>query len=78
MKEFNQNKQFSNIAREISNIFPELDLLFNHKEGTNRMRVKIENSEKEILDIYLDSKFPINTINETILEIKKLIRHFDA
>lgn len=71
-------KQFVQVAHELAVRFPDIDLRFSLTSGTKVLRYRAANISSEILEVELGSNKTQDIINEAILTIKALARHFDA
>ena len=71
-------EEFHFIVRELTNVFPELDLRFNLQAGSNRIRYQIADVSHDTYEAQIGAQSAQNILNEAILNIKAIARRFDA
>lgn len=70
-------QRFVFVATELQRAFPDLELHFNHLDGTTTARCIIPELSDEILEIPLESEELSLTLHEAIFAIKVLAQLFD-
>ena len=71
-------KQFIYFASKVSGYFPDLDLRFNLKGGTNTLRYTIPGVSEEVFELTLGREGVENLVHEAAFAIKELTQRFDA
>ena len=71
-------EQFINLATEISNLFPDLDLRFNLQQGTKRLRFTLPTVTKDVFELELNPENITPTVYEAAFTIKEITQRFDA
>ncbi len=72
------NNRFVAFATKLCLQFPELDLRFNLKGGTTRVRYLAAGTSPEIFEVDLGRVDLETTLQEAILNIKQIAQLFDA
>lgn len=70
--------KFVAVANELNCWFPDLDLRFNLKTGSTRLRLIIPELSEEALELELNARDTTELVREAILLVKELGRLFDA
>lgn len=82
MRTFNHHRalehRFVCFARELTNVFPDLDLRFNLQGGTTKLRYLAADLSPEIFEADIAAQKIDTVIGEAILNIKQIARLFDA
>jgi hypothetical protein len=71
-------RQFVFLASELSNTFPELDLRFNLRSGTNQLRYKAAAVSQKIFELPLGESDSRALLHQALFTIKEAARLYDA
>ncbi len=71
-------KRFKFIANELNNYFPDLDLRFALKQGSDTIRFMVGAVSRDIHEAELLERKADEILHDTILTIKELAGRFDA
>ena len=72
------HNRFVFLARELSCRFPDLDLRFNRRDGSEHIRFVAKAVSSEIVELDLDSGNPHQLLHSAIFKIKELAQLFDS
>jgi hypothetical protein len=70
--------EFMEIAIQLENIFPELDLRFNLQQNSKQIRYKVAAVSSDIFVLDLDKASKDEVLHEAIFTIKHVAQIFDA
>ena len=71
-------EQFVKLANELNYRFPDLDLRFNLKSGSNQVRYVAAAVSSKVHSISLDDRSPGEMLHQAIFNIKEIARLYDA
>jgi len=69
--------QFVNVASQLNDHFPDLDLRFSLREGSNRLRYQIADISRKNYELELGRTNTRQIVHEAIFNIKQMAQLFD-